>query len=140
MTAGVKIVGALLLLSGMAVLVVAVIVIAGIMEGYLPLAEMWNSDSAQWVLVLGVAALTFSVMALAAMFYFASLYRRMDAKLDQGLGEMREQWHALKSIDANLGRLISICADNRAARSNLENKIKELSNERARSKGAPSGK
>jgi Na+/melibiose symporter-like transporter len=108
---------------------IALIAIAptGLIEHALKFADWWRDDSYAWGFRISVIAFSVSVISMMLTVWFAWMDRKMYAMFDKTIADLQEQRRLIESLDANLGRIISICAENRAVLSNVEATVDALS-------------
>lgn len=101
---------------------IALIVIAptGFIEREVRFFDWWQGGSYEWGFRISVIAFSVSIISIMLTLWFAWMDRKMYAMFDETLSELKEQRNYVESLDANLERIITICADNRTALSRLE--------------------
>jgi hypothetical protein len=92
----------------------------------LQLADWWQSGSYRWGFGISVVAFSLSATSIIVAVWFSRTNRILRQKLHEILAELREQRRAIESLDANFGRILDICADNRAAMSVVDERISAL--------------
>lgn len=119
-----KIVFVLILLGCIAVVLLAP---TGLIERQLQFTEWSPGDFSTAVSRLSVIALSVSIMSIMLTVWFAWMDRKVYTSFDEAFEELRAQRLAIESIDANLGRIIAMCADCKAVLSTLEIRVNTLS-------------